>query len=181
MALSVSPSLRMLSPLAKSRSSRSIQSRKSNSSWLAGTAGWISTVLPESPGGHRDAYSTTVGSPLSSIRTATIASSLRSCRSVRSSRVSGSPRRCEWMQRSPRNRPAPPRTRLKSGSSILNESPTITYSTWPARLTSAPTCRPISNEISAIRRANSCETRRSRGTRRLYRFRRRRTWLALSP
>src|SRR5262245_13310422 len=85
------------------------------------------------------------------------------------------------MQRRPRKRPAPVRTRLKSGSVIENASPTITYSTRPLRPTSTPTCRPQSCEISASWRANSWVRSRSRGSLRLYRFVRRRSWLALSP
>jgi hypothetical protein len=77
--------------------------------------------------------------------------------------------------------PAPARTRLKSGSVMENASPTITYSTRPPRPSSTPTCRPHSNDSSASWRANSCVSRRSRGSLRLYRFSSRRSWLAFSP
>ena len=75
----------------------------------------------------------------------------------------------------------PTRTRPKSGISIPFAFPTITYSTYPFRSSSTPTCRPVSFEISDICRASSCETIWSGGTRRVPNRSIRLIWFAFNP
>ena len=87
-------------------------------------------ALSRSPAcsGSKCAARTRPGNPDSaSTSIAAMRSRRRSARSVKSSCVSGSPRKCVCTQRSPRNLPEATRTRLKSGSSMRRLSPTITY------------------------------------------------------
>ncbi len=113
---------------ANSASSSSIISRKSSSIWL-GWRGSMSTHGSEVFPGARCAAWTTAGSPSASSVTAATRSRRSSARSVRSSCVSFSPRRCVCRRRTPRRRDAPARARLISGISIDEASPTITEST----------------------------------------------------
>ena len=64
---------------------------------------------------------------------------------------------------------------------MLRLSPTITYSTRPARSISAPICRRVSCDSSANCRANSGVTISCAGRRRVYSFAMRRNWLGFRP
>ena len=158
-----------------------MKARKSRSSCAGGTGSRCSTAAPSALAGRSAAAWARPGSPSAVVETATIASSRSSARSVRSSRVSGSSPRWVWMQRRPRNRPRPARTRPQSGSSIERASPTITWVTAPPRSTSTPTWRRVSPVSSVSCRANSWVIRRSGGICRRKRRSSRRTWLAFSP
>ena len=122
---------------AISLSSASINARKSTSNRDGATGSrnsncfaWPFVLNSAALDGSKCAERTTPGNPVaSSTSIAAIKSNRSNARSVKSSRVSSSPRRCVCTQRSPRKRSPATRTRLKSGISIRRASPTITYST----------------------------------------------------
>ena len=141
----------------------------------------LDAAVPASWPGESAATWAGPGRPSSRTSMVAIASRRSFARSVRSSRVSGSPPSVVWRQRTPRRRPRPARMRPQSGITIEPASPTITWVTAPRRSTSTPTCRPISRESSVSSRANSWVTRRSGGRRRRPRRSSRCSWLAFRP
>jgi hypothetical protein len=102
-------------------------------------------------------------------------------RSVRSSRVRGSPRRWVWIRRRPRNRPVAARPRPRSGTTSFEASPTKTWVSVPRRSISTPTWRCSSADSSASAVASSGDTTSVGATRRRYRRSRAASWLGLRP
>ncbi len=131
---------------SNSSSSASIIAAASSVVRWNGSLGSTRQGGPPSIGGNRWATWRSAVRPSGVTPTAATRSRRRSARSTRSSRVSGSLRRCVCTRRRPRKRPRPARMRPISGRLMREASPTKTCSMSPRRLASTPTCRSISRD-----------------------------------